>query len=114
MGLRLRSKIILFDMNNKSFVLLFFVTIPFRAGSQDVADEKRLSCLGDYKLRVEVPMYECTITGIAIDSVFMVAEPGSVFTVVSVTESDSLVIRFWEWKEKTGLNFRLCFADSSY
>jgi len=80
--------------------------------SQDITEEKRLRCRSDYKLLVEVPLYECTIVGERIDSILMVAEPGSVFTVINRTADDDLIIRFWEWKENNVLNFRLCFADS--
>jgi hypothetical protein len=61
-----------------------------------------------------VPLYECTIRGTAIDSILMIGEPGAVFTVVNTTGCDSLIIRFWEWKENKALNMRLCFADSLY
>ena len=31
--------------------------------SQDVPEEKKLKCRCDYKLLVEVPIYECSILG---------------------------------------------------
>src|SRR5436190_460112 len=99
-------------MNNRSYILLLLVVTHLQGESQDVGEEKSIRCLCDYKLLVEVPLYRCTITGIISDSILIVAEPGSVFTVVNVTEGDSVIIRFWEWKENKTLNYKLCFADS--
>jgi len=99
-------------MKNKSYILLFFMISNLQGNSQDDTEDKKLRCRADYKLVVEVPLYECTITGVVSDSTLMVAEPGSLFTVVNKTSDDCLIIRFWEWKENKVLNFRLCFSDS--
>src|SRR5688572_18077231 len=67
----------------------------------------------NYKLVIEAPLYRCDIVGTVNDSTALqVAEPGSIFTVVTARDMDSLVIRFWKWKENKALNFALCFADS--
>jgi hypothetical protein len=79
--------------------------------AQESGEERKINCRSDYKLLVEVPMYECMITGLVTDTTLMVAEPGSVFTVVNVTD-ENVVIRFWEWKENKALTAKFCFADS--
>jgi len=103
--------IILLTMRRQNCILLFFMISSLEGLSQDDPEEKKLRCRFDYKLLVEVPLYECTILGDLTDSTLMVAEPGYVFTVVNTT-GDAYIIRFWEWKENKALNFRLCFADS--
>ena len=99
-------------MKNKRCIVLLFMITNFQSESQDFMEEKKLRCRYDYKLLVEAPIYECTIMGVVSDSTLMVAEPGSVFTVINKTSDDYLIIRFWEWKENKALNYRLCFADS--
>lgn len=67
----------------------------------------------NYKFIIEAPLYHCDILGNTGDSLTLaVAEPGAVFTIVGKTENDSLIIRFWIWKDKPLLNNELCFADS--
>jgi hypothetical protein len=99
-------------MKNKNCLLLLFVISNLQGESQDIPEETMLRCRGDYKLLVEIPMYQCSITGIVTDSSLMVAEPGSLFTVVNKTSDDYLIIRFWAWKENQSLNLKLCYADS--
>jgi hypothetical protein len=67
----------------------------------------------NYKLVIEAPLYPCDIVGNVNDSAALqVAEPGSIFTVVSAKNLDTVIIRFWKWKENKVLNFALCYADS--
>lgn len=67
----------------------------------------------NYKLVIEAPLYQCNILGACADSVeLQVAEPGSVFTIVGVSDSGKVIVRFWKWKENSALNSALCYADS--
>ncbi|MEO8148887.1 MAG: hypothetical protein ABI723_14675 [Bacteroidia bacterium] len=67
----------------------------------------------NYKLIIEAPVYECNILGSTAEDVLLqVAEPGSVFTLVGNKDDDTVIIRFWLWKENTTLNYALCYADS--
>lgn len=67
----------------------------------------------NYKFIIEAPLFSCDILGNTGDSAILaVAEPGAVFTIVGQTDNDSLIIRFWVWKDKPILNNELCFADS--
>ncbi len=67
----------------------------------------------NYKVNLEIPLFQCDILGNRIENTPMyVAEPGSIFTVINVTEGDSLIIRFWKWKDNELMNERLCYSDS--
>lgn len=98
--------------------LIAYVTLPvfscFCAICQSLdysppASEK----IYNYKFVIEAPVYACSITGLVADnSILQVAEPGSVFTVISSKSEDSVIIRFWIWKENPVKNFALCYADS--
>jgi hypothetical protein len=99
-------------MKTGRYLLFLFFILLQRAEAQEEPEGPKLCCLRDYKMRVEVPMYKCNIRGHVSDSVVVVAEPGALFTIVNITETDSLIIRFWEWKENALLNARLCYEDS--
>jgi hypothetical protein len=67
----------------------------------------------NYKFVIEAPVYACSIIGIvAGDAILQVAEPGAVFTVIGSKGADSVIIRFWIWKENPEKNSELCYADS--
>jgi hypothetical protein len=67
----------------------------------------------NYKFIIEIPLYECDILGQINESEkLLVAEPLSVFTIVGTKNEDSVIIRFWTWKNNPALNSILCYADS--
>ncbi len=67
--------------------------------------------VSNYKVIIESPVYCCNILGQITDTLLQVAEPGSVFTVIGQPDDEHLIIRFWIWKEREGLNKILCYAD---
>ncbi len=69
--------------------------------------------INNYKFIIETPLYSCDILGNVCDTApIQVAEPGAVYTIIGTTKTDSLIIRFWKWKENPAINFTLCYADS--
>lgn len=50
------------------------------------------------EVRLDVPIYESTITGTITTSEYIIAYPGYKYTIVSKIEDD-YIIRFWKWKE---------------
>lgn len=67
----------------------------------------------NYRVIIEIPVYRCDILGHVSDTTpIQVADPGAIFTVIGKTEGDSIIIRFWKWKDNKPMNESLCFADS--
>jgi len=99
-------------MKHRGCIFLLLLLACSDAEAQDTPDEPSVRTLGDYRLKAEIPIYPCHFTGAVDDTDLMVAEPASLFTVVNAAGEDSVIIRFWQWKENDVLNYRLCFADS--